>query len=178
MKIIKTISSKELHNAVDQLSEQLVKKHKKSRNLVIIGIANGGVALSKLIAQKVSSLINREIPSGIINAVFHRDDLGSNPIPKDFFRTQLPVEIDDTEIILIDDVIFTGRTVRATIDEIFDQGRPKSIDFVVLLDRGHRCLPIQPNYTGFTIDTTLDQVVKANINLENPLEDNLTIYQK
>ncbi|MBF0123918.1 MAG: bifunctional pyr operon transcriptional regulator/uracil phosphoribosyltransferase PyrR [Magnetococcales bacterium] len=128
---------------------------------VIVGIRSGGAVVARLLRAELARLQGRSWPIGFLDITFYRDDLdtvGPNPVVE---ATDLSMDIDDKKIILIDDVLYTGRTIRAALNALFDFGRPESVDLVVLVDRGgHRQLPIQPHYAGLTIDTSRWERIK------------------
>ncbi len=176
MKELKRIESVEIQGAVKGLVQAISECHKETAKLIIASIADGGIALGHRIAQGLSATMNRSIPHGTVNVAFHRDDIGRKPIPKPTQRTELPFDIEAATVILVDDVLFTGRTVRAALNEIFDQGRPALVELAILCDRGNRRLPIQPDYIGFTEETTPDQKVVLSMDAEEDGENILTIY--
>ena len=156
-----TLSASKIEEMVEDLSKEIVDRHRSTQNLFVAGIAEGGLGLSRRLVVKMEEKLSREIPIGSLNVSFHRDDIGTNPIPKACTPTQLPPEVESATCILVDDVIFSGRTVRAALNELFDQGRPACVELVVLVDRGHRCLPVKPDYFGVELNTEVEQVVEA-----------------
>ncbi len=177
MKEIKRIDSAELERAVKSLVNAISDRHGATEKLVIASIADGGIALGSRIAEALSEKLNRPIAHGTVNVSFHRDDIGRKPIPKPTQRTELPFTIEAVTVILVDDVLFTGRTVRAALNEIFDLGRPALVELAILCDRGNRRLPIQPDYLGFTEETTPEQKVVLTMDSSAEASENhLTIY--
>ncbi len=177
-KEIKRINSTELHKAIDRIAESIADRHRDSGILSVVGIADGGISFAQALARRLADLIGKELPCGAVNTAFHRDDFGHNPIPKSFQCTDIPLNVEGATVILADDVLFTGRTARAAINEIFDMGRPERVELAVLCDRGNRCLPIQADYTGFVEDTTPEQQVEVVINIKDPAGDFLLIHEK
>jgi pyrimidine operon attenuation protein/uracil phosphoribosyltransferase len=169
-------NSDPLHLYVEQLAERILERHGSTECLAIVGIADGGIIPAQRVAAIIGNKTARNIPCGVVNAAFHRDDIGAKPIPKAFRRTDLPFMVDDSVIILVDDVLFSGRTVRAALSELFDQGRPAIIELAVLCDRGHRVLPIQADYIGFTLDTPAEQKISLYFDETDPKLDQLTIH--
>ena len=170
-----TLSSKEIGEAIDRLYEAVLETHKNTTRLLIVSVADGGNVLATRLADRLGNTLNKTIPCGSVNTAFHRDDIGLKPIPKNFGKTELPLEIDDTVIILVDDVVSTGRTTRAAINELFDQGRPDRIELLTLCDRGNRSLPIQPDYTGINMKTNPKQLVEVHLNPHNQRQDSIII---
>ena len=176
MKEVKRIESVELQRAVESLVEAISDRHRETEKLVLASIADGGIALGNRIAQLLSEGLGRSISHGTVNVAFHRDDIGRKPIPKPTHRTELPFDVEAATVILVDDVLFTGRTVRAALNEIFDLGRPALVELAILCDRGNRRLPIQPDYIGFTEETTPEQKVVLTMDTGEAADNNLTIY--
>ncbi|MDR1195798.1 MAG: bifunctional pyr operon transcriptional regulator/uracil phosphoribosyltransferase PyrR [Endomicrobium sp.] len=140
------------HKAIEKISKEIIEKNKNSKDLAIVGVHNKGVIIAKRIIAEIAKLAGVEeskIPFGTLDITLYRDDLddfGSDmPVIKD---TVIPFDISKKNIILVDDVLYTGRTVRAALDVLMDFGRPKSIQLAVLIDRGCRELPIEANYVG------------------------------
>ncbi len=121
-------------------------------NLLVVGIHSGGAWIARRLVADASVDVPVEI--GFLSSAFHRDDYGSRGLPESLKSTQLPLSIDARDILLVDDILYTGRTVRASLNELFDYGRPRSVRLAVLIDRGGRQLPIQPDYCGLRLDGT------------------------
>jgi pyrimidine operon attenuation protein / uracil phosphoribosyltransferase len=133
--------------------------------LALVGIRTRGVPIARRLAQIIRDLIGRDVPTGALDITLYRDDLmrhavGPQPVIR---RTEIPFSIDDKRILLVDDVLYTGRTIRAALDALIDFGRPKSIQLVVLVDRGHRELPIKADYVGKNLPTSLSQSVQVHL---------------
>lgn len=144
-------------------------------DLCVVGIAEGGVQVSRRIAGALEQELGSPVDHGTVDITFHRDDIGLKPITRMSFPTNLGFPIDDRIVILCDDVIFSGRTIRAAINELFDQGRPAAIRLAVLFDRGYRKLPVQPTYTGFSQPVDPARSVRVELDPENPAEDRILI---
>jgi pyrimidine operon attenuation protein/uracil phosphoribosyltransferase len=175
MSEVARIESEELHQYIDSIANSIANKHRDNKELVIVGIANGGIPFSINLARALEKSLGLTVALGSVDISFHRDDLGHKPITSIDNPTVLPVNIEDATVILADDVIFSGRTARAALNEIFDQGRPGIIELAVLCDRGNRGLPIQPNYIGFSKETTINQRVVVKMNINDPSNDSLVI---
>jgi len=158
----------EIQSAIEKLAAEVTDRHKATESLAIIAIADGGIPFANLLGQCIRQSLGRKIAVGSVDISFHRDDLGRNPIPKPSSPTEIPVEMDGATILLVDDVLFTGRSVRAAINEIFDLGRPGHIELVILFDRGGRKLPINPDYIGFQQQLSTDNLVEVHIDPDNP----------
>jgi len=173
----KTLPADEVAEALQRVIDALARRHANTSDLVLLGIANGGVAVCQRVAAGLARALGRDVPHGVVNVAFHRDDLGRNPIPRVAHPTEIPVDLDDATVVLVDDVIFSGRTVRAAMEEVFANGRPAAIELAVLVDRGDRRLPIAPDCAGIVLETTPEQKVEVRLDNENPSRDTITISQ-
>ena len=173
-----SIPPAEITRALEKLADEIAARHPigSARRLLVIGIANGGVH----VATRLQLLLRKHYPenarprTGILDISFHRDDIGRNPIPKEFTPTIIPMDVTGADVVLVDDVLQSGRTVKAALDELFDHGRPAKVELAVLVDRGGRTLPIAADYTGLTIQATADQKVTVVLNATDPLHDSIT----
>jgi pyrimidine operon attenuation protein/uracil phosphoribosyltransferase len=151
-----------INRALSRIAHEIAEKNKGVDNVVAIGIQRRGVPLAKQIAEKIKKYEDAEIPVGILDITFYRDDLSlldEHPIIN---GTDIPFNITNTKVILIDDVLYTGRTVRSAMEALIDLGRPSSIQLAVLIDRGHRELPIRADYVGKNVPTSKDELVKVH----------------
>ncbi len=168
-----SIARSEVRAALEQLAEAISERC-RGREYFLVGIANGGIDLTAMLAR-----ILPERPAwGVINALFHRDDVGLKPIPKNFHQSNLDFPIDDATVILIDDVFATGRTVRAALNELFDHGRPRQVLLGVLVDTGMRRLPIHPDFVGLELETSDQQVVVVSTNGTDPESIEIALEDK
>jgi len=154
----KTImSAQDIERALDRIALQILERNLRLEDLVIVGIHTGGVFLADRLHRIIEEREKTDLPAGSLDITLYRDDwsrVSQNPIVK---KTDISFEIEGKILILVDDVIFTGRTIRAALDAVMDFGRPSSIQLAVLVDRGGRELPIQPDYTGMVIKVETDQ---------------------
>lgn len=152
MPAVPPLTSAELAPALDRVAAAILERHgDAAADLLLAGIADGGLPVASRLATILGARLGRAPLVGSVNIAFHRDDLWSNPIPKNLSPTEIPVPVDDRIVVLVDDVLFTGRTIRAALNEIFDEGRPGRVELAVLVDRGGRALPVQPDYVGLRI---------------------------
>jgi pyrimidine operon attenuation protein/uracil phosphoribosyltransferase len=165
----KTIGSREVHAAIERLAAAIGARHRDSKGLLVLGIANGGIPLARRLCAILG--IARV---GELDISFHRDDLGKHPIPKEFATTLLPGDIDGATVLLVDDVLFTGRTVKAALDELFDHGRPATVELAVLVDRGCRRLPVAADFCGTTLAAGENEDVLVLLG-DNPAKDRIEI---
>ena len=154
-------SAGELKKSINSITEKIIEDNDDAENLAIIGIKTRGEYLGKRILKNVKKILKKDIPFGTIDITLYRDDLRNNLALPELKETDIPFNVENTKIILVDDVLFTGRTIRAAIDAIMDFGRPSHIKLAVLVDRGLRELPIQADFTGLNIETLSTQKVKV-----------------
>ncbi|MCL4377881.1 MAG: bifunctional pyr operon transcriptional regulator/uracil phosphoribosyltransferase PyrR [Actinobacteria bacterium] len=167
------LNSDDIARIIKRISHEIIERNKGSENIIFIGIRKRGVPLAKRIKENIEELYNSEIKLGKLDISFYRDDINEK-IKSDVNITEIPFEIKGKDIILVDDVLFTGRTIRAAMDAIMDFGRPKSIQLVVLIDRGHRELPIRADYVGKNLPTSLNEFVEVKLE-ETDNEDKVSI---
>jgi len=173
--IRKTIPSERVREAIDRLADSVAERHPKTDKLVLAGIANGGIALADLIADNLQQRLGSPIHKAIIDISFHRDDIGQNPISKAVESTELATDPEDAVIVLVDDVLFSGRSVRAAMDEVHTIGRPRKIELAVLVDRGNRLLPIAADYVGIEESTTSEEKVEVVLDVDHLDESRIDI---
>ena len=152
-----------IERAINRIAHEIVERNYGVGDLVLIGIQRRGVPLARMIARKINEFEGREIPVGILDITFYRDDLtlrSEHPVVND---TVIDFEITNKDIVLVDDVVYTGRTIRAAIDAIIDFGRPKRIQLAALIDRGHRELPIKADYVGKNVPTSRTEQVNVRL---------------
>lgn len=155
------LDAADIDRIITRISHEILEKHKGADNLTLIGIHTRGVYLAKRIQAIIDGIEGVSIPTGDMDITLYRDDwtrISHNPVVQ---ATDITFSVDEKQIILIDDVLFTGRTIRAAMDAIIDFGRPDRIELAVLVDRGHRELPIQANYVGKVIETRLSETVNV-----------------
>ena len=171
------LTADEVNRAITRIAHEIVERNKNLQNLTFIGIRTGGALLAKRFHEKVCLLANRQIPLGLLDITLYRDDLSEVGPQPDVKETKIDFDVTEKIIILVDDVLFTGRTIRCALDAIIDYGRPESIQLAVLIDRGHRELPIRPDYVGKNIPTSKDEEVKVEFK-EAGGEDSVTLMPR
>jgi len=157
------LSAKDIGKALKRVSHELVEAHADTTDLLLIGILSRGVPLARRIARNITSNGNGQIPVAALDTRPFRDDLPDPPQPSNGKALTIPGGVAGRNVVLVDDVLFTGRTVRAALDAIVKLGRPRSVQLLVLIDRGHRELPIRADFVGKNIPTSLDQTVKVRV---------------
>jgi pyrimidine operon attenuation protein/uracil phosphoribosyltransferase len=154
------LSEPELGRTLDRLASQVLETVGDSADVLLVGIPTRGVALARVLAGRLEALCGHPVPYGSLDPTFHRDDLervGTRLVE----ATQLPDGVDDRAVVLVDDVIFTGRTVRAALEALQAWGRPRRVLLLVMVDRGHRELPIQPDFCGRVVPTTRQETIQV-----------------
>ncbi|MFH1783491.1 MAG: bifunctional pyr operon transcriptional regulator/uracil phosphoribosyltransferase PyrR [bacterium] len=158
-----TVDQDGVNRIITRMAHEIIEKNQGAKELCIIGIRTRGVHVGERIARIIKKTEDIEVPFGLLDITLYRDDVGSigtQPIVKE---TKIPFDINDKTIILVDDVLFTGRSIRAALDAIMDFGRPKCIKLAVLIDRGHRELPIRADFVGKKVFTSLKETVEVNL---------------
>jgi pyrimidine operon attenuation protein/uracil phosphoribosyltransferase len=150
----------QLAAALDALAAAIARHHPRTDAVLLLGIARGGVPVARALCARLAALGHPAPVMGSIDGSFHRDDIGRNPIPAEQTPTQIPADVSGATVILVDDVIASGRTAKAALDELFDQGRPAKVELAVWVDRGGRCLPIAPDYTGLQLTLPADRKLR------------------
>lgn len=156
---LELLSAQDLGRTLDRLASQVLEAVADSRDLVLLGIPTRGVALARVLAGRLGAICGHPIAHGSLDPTFHRDDLervGTRLVE----ATQLPVPVDGRHVVLVDDVIFTGRTVRAALEALQGWGRPRRVGLLVMVDRGHRELPIQPDFCGRVVPTARHETIQ------------------
>ena len=157
------INEEKMNKMVARLAHEILESTSNYENIVLIGIKTRGEPLSNRIKTIMESVKNIQIPVGTIDITFHRDDFSNKFITPKLGPSEISFDLADKEVILVDDVLYTGRTIRAAMDEIFSFGRPKSIKLAVLVDRGHRELPIRPDFIGKNFPTQLEEHIVVSL---------------
>lgn len=146
-----------------RLAQEIIEKNKGAKDIALVGIRTRGVPLSQRLCKIIKDTENVEVPIGILDITFYRDDVGMKIFSPSVQKTEIPFNITGKNIILVDEVIYTGRTIRCALDALMDMGRPKTIQLVVLIDRGHRELPISPDFVGKNVPTSHFEEVKVSL---------------
>ncbi len=170
------LDQEQLKRALIRIAHEILEKNQGASNIAIVGIQSRGFYLAQRLVKNVSSIESIEVPIGALDISLYRDDLSTNPQPI-LKKTEVNFDLMDKNIILVDDVLYTGRTIRAALDALTDIGRPASIQLAVLVDRGHRQLPIRPDYVGKNIPTATRQRVSVQL-AEESGQDIVTLEAK
>lgn len=157
------MNKQDIDRTLLRISHEIIEKNKGVQDLGIIGIKTRGEYLARRISKNIYDIEKRNIPVGVLDITLYRDDLKQKQPNAIVMKTEIPFQILDKKILLVDDVLYTGRTIRAAMDAIVDMGRPKCIQLVVLIDRGHRELPIRADYVGKNVPTSHRELVKVKL---------------
>jgi pyrimidine operon attenuation protein / uracil phosphoribosyltransferase len=151
----------EIRRAVTRIAHEIVERNKGARRLVLVGIAARGDDLARRLASEIERIEGEVVPVGALDITFYRDDIGMRAEAPEVHETRIDFDITGTTVVLVDDVLFTGRTIRAAMDALVDFGRPNAIQLAVLVDRGHRELPIRADFVGKNVPTRRDEEVRV-----------------
>lgn len=156
--------------ALSRVAHEVIERNKGLADLALIGIQTGGVHLAQRLAGKLKEIEGVVLTVGALDITLYRDDLGAKLEQPAVKKTEIHFDITDKKVVLVDDVLFTGRTIRAAMDELTDFGRPREIQLAVLIDRGHRELPIRANYVGKSLPTSREEVIKVLLEEEGEID--------
>lgn len=159
-----------------RIAHQILERNRGARGVILVGIRRRGAPLAQRIAGIIEEIEGTEVPVGILDITLYRDDLQLVAKQPVVGKTEMPTGVDGKVVVLVDDVLFTGRTVRAAMDEIMDFGRPKAIQLAVLIDRGHRELPIRADYVGKNVPTSARETITVMVK-EDDGEDKVTVEE-
>jgi pyrimidine operon attenuation protein/uracil phosphoribosyltransferase len=157
------MSAEDIQRALVRVAHEIAERNKGAKDLVLVGMQTRGVPLARRLAATIQGLEGISVPVGSLDISLYRDDLSSLSLKPTVHRTDIPVDVTDKQVVLVDDVFYTGRSIRAAMDALIDLGRPQSIQLAVLVDRGHRELPIRADYVGKNIPTSKNEEIKVDI---------------
>ncbi|MDY6854887.1 MAG: bifunctional pyr operon transcriptional regulator/uracil phosphoribosyltransferase PyrR [Thermodesulfobacteriota bacterium] len=160
----------EIEQELIRISHEIIERNKEIDNLVLVGIRTRGIYIARRIATFIRQIKEIDIPVGVLDITLYRDDLRSNSDQPIIHKTDIPFSIMEKRVILVDDVLYTGRSIRAALDGLMSVGRPEFIQLAVLIDRGHRELPIQADYIGRNISTSKDEVIRVMLEEEEAID--------
>ena len=155
------MDAEDLRRAITRIAHEVIEHNHGLAGIALIGLQTGGVPLARRLAETLQRIEGVDVPVATLDVAFYRDDIGLRPVLPEAV-TDIPFDLTGMTVVLVDDVLFTGRTVRAAMDALNDYGRPRSIQLGVMIDRGHRELPIRPDYVGKNLPTRRDEVVDVN----------------
>lgn len=159
-----------INRALTRIAHEILERNKGVRDVVLVGIRTGGDDLAAVLRERIADIEGEKIPLGILDITLYRDDLSARS-DREVGKTEIPFPPDDKHVVLVDDVLYTGRTIRAAMDSLMDLGRPRSIQLAVLVDRGHRELPIRPDFVGRNVPTSREEDIRVHFDEDNrPVE--------
>ena len=158
------MSASEIERTLVRLAHEIVERNEGAANLGLVGIKRRGVPLAERLGKLIEKIEKQPVDVGTLDISFYRDDLSTSGPRPTVVKGDLGFDVNGRDIILMDDVLYTGRTIRAALDALFDHGRPKSVQLLVLIDRGHRELPIEATYTGRSIPTSSREIIEVKLN--------------
>ncbi|HRZ13981.1 MAG TPA: bifunctional pyr operon transcriptional regulator/uracil phosphoribosyltransferase PyrR [Candidatus Omnitrophota bacterium] len=173
----KILDQETIQRSLTRIAHEIVEKNKGVGDVCIVGIRTRGVHLANRLAASIKQIESREISVGILDITLYRDDLTLIAYQPVVHKTEIGFDITDKNVILVDDVLYSGRTIRAALDALIDLGRPKTIQLAVLIDRGHRELPIRPDYVGKNIPTAKQEMIEVRL-LEIDGKDEVVLVEK
>jgi pyrimidine operon attenuation protein/uracil phosphoribosyltransferase len=156
------LDADDVRRAVWRMAHEVIERNHGLDDVVVVGLQTGGVTFARALAEALEKIDGTASPLGTLDVAFHRDDIGLRPVLPSAV-TEIPVDLSGRVVVLVDDVLFTGRTIRAALDAVHTYGRPRSVQLAVMVDRGHRELPIRPDYVGKNLPTRRDEVVNATL---------------
>ena len=157
------MDSRKIKRVLQRMTTEIIERNRNLKNLVIVGIRTRGIYISKRICSLIKNLEKVDIPVGVLDITLYRDDFSEIEAQHMVKKTEIDFSVEKKDVLLIDDVLFTGRTIRAAMDSLIDLGRPKTIQLLVLIDRGHRELPIRADYVGKFLPTSKREVVQVKL---------------
>lgn len=174
----KVLDSEGIQRAIVRIAHEILEHNQGTRDLVLVGIRTRGVFIAERLQKQIKTIENKDIPLGMLDITLYRDDLGEIGAHPAVRQTELPFDMTGKIVVLVDDVLYTGRTIRAALDAIIDFGRPKAIQLAALVDRGHRELPIKADYIGKNIPTSKDEEVVIRLTEKDGLDEAVLILRK
>jgi len=175
-KIVQILDEKGIMRSITRIAHEILEKNKGPMDLILIGIKTRGVPLAQRLAEKIMEFEDINIPVGVLDITLYRDDLSKENLDPVIHGSKVPFDINNKTVILIDDVLYTGRTARAALDALVDIGRPSIIQLAVLVDRGHRELPIRADYVGKNVPTSKHEIVR--VRLKETDEENSVVLEE
>jgi pyrimidine operon attenuation protein/uracil phosphoribosyltransferase len=157
------MTPEDIRRTLARIAHEIIERNKTTRHIILIGIHTRGVPLAQRLAANIEEFEQVRVPVGALDISSHRDDLSSLKLQSIIHRTDIPADINDRSIVLVDDVLFTGRSTRAAMDALIDLGRPRSVQLAVLVDRGHRELPIRADYIGKNIPSSRHEEIQVRL---------------
>ena len=167
----RVMDATKIRRVLARIATEIIERNRNLKSLVIVGIKTRGIFVGKRIARLIQDLEGVDVPVDVLDITRYRDDLGAKPAKTPAKAAKAAFAIDKKDVILVDDVLMTGRTIRAAMDGLMDMGRPKSVQLLVLIDRGHRELPIRPDYAGKVLPTSRREIIQVRLKEMDGLDE-------
>ena len=171
------LNASAIQRALTRVAHEIAERNEKSAEVVLVGIQSGGVPLAQRLSAILNTIWQHPVPTGSLDVSMHRDDLDQRAAPK-IHPTVIPFDVTAKTVVLVDDVLFSGRTIRSAMDSLNDFGRPKKIQLAVLIDRGHRELPIKADFVGKNVPTALDEKISLLLTEAGAAQDEVLLKKK
>ena len=155
------LDAAQVHRALTRISHEIIERNQGLEDVVLVALQTGGVEIARLLSRLLFEIEGVDVPTGTLDVALYRDDIGLRPVMPEA-ETDIQIDLGGKIVVLVDDVLFTGRTIRAALDALTDFGRPRAVQLAVVIDRGHRELPIRPDFVGKNLPTRRDEVVDVN----------------
>ncbi len=168
------LDATDISRALTSITHEILERNRDAEDLLLLGIPTRGVPLARRVAARMSEVEGRDITAGALDVTMYRDDLRSGPV-RSLEHTEIPDDVDAKTVVLVDDVLMSGRTIRAALDALADLGRPRAVQLAVLVDRGHRELPIRADFVGKNLPTSLAESVRVRLSEHDDGDDSVTI---
>lgn len=173
----KVMDADDIRRAVTRIAHEIIEKNKGAEDIAIVGIQSRGVPIAHRLADLIQQIEGKSVPVGSLNVALYRDDYATRLEPTSVGKTEIDFDVSGRKIVLVDEVLFTGRTIRSALDAIMDMGRPSQIQLAVLIDRGHRELPVRADYVGKNLPTSRREHVHVHL-METDSEDKVVIFKE
>jgi pyrimidine operon attenuation protein/uracil phosphoribosyltransferase len=159
----RVMDARKIKRSIQRMTTEITERNRNLKNLVIVGIRTRGVYLAKRLSKLINTLEGIDVPMGVLDITLYRDDFSELDTKRIVKKTEIDFSVEKKDVLLVDDVLYTGRTIRAAMDSLIDMGRPKTIQLLVLIDRGHKELPIRADYVGKVLPTSKREIVQVNL---------------
>jgi len=172
------MSASEIERTLVRLAHEIIEKNNGTEKLVLVGIKRRGVPIANRLAKIIERIEGKSVPVGMLDITLYRDDLTTVGIDPEIHKSDIGANVQDMNVVLVDDVLYTGRTTRAALDALFDHGRPKRVQLLVLIDRGHRELPVEAAFVGRYVQTTDEEIIEVKVQEVDSMEKVLVVEKE
>lgn len=172
------MSASEIERTLVRLAHEIIEKNNGTEKLVLVGIKRRGVPIANRLAKIIERIEGKAVPVGMLDITLYRDDLTTVGVDPEIHKSDIGANVQDMHVVLVDDVLYTGRTTRAALDALFDHGRPKRVQLLVLIDRGHRELPVEAAFVGRYVQTTDEEIIEVKVQEVDSVEKVLVVEKE